>query len=548
MQTKGVDIIINNPKRPYPEWIKNHQVFRESSKIDKVFPKIGLPNFKEPTVIMNTSEALAEASNLGRKLSSEMTAAKKILFTKLESALKSTEKNRNEVCCKIQSTISLLDTVIYSIGLNDYIKNEDGKVVLRIRSDIFNGDKNPIFKSGESLLRVVGKIWAELDSIGVNLLKIDQYDAFKSFSRVNLPNKKYMVCFSSYDDDGLWDIATISMRGIVSCQAWTAPQSRGLIGSLSSRFVGVIYVESDKDNVPGFGGKMLNRSMVRFTINKQTKKPALWIDTMYPNYQKDTMETFKKVLREKSGLDVFYTNDGGSSNYYIPYEPSSKLLKQGESSYMDNTITISEHKSSIKVIPANITSITLDFKKNVSADLDNMIKAKRELYLAEEKRIAEQKIIYDTAKKTYEEEMMNISLLESEGGIAIDHKPFDMVEPKMDEQLKAFGGGGVMNLLNHIDKKHGKGIAGTVFSKLFLDSIPMPENIEFLSKEEYHRKYLMSFLKNSKTIKEEAHKKFLQGSWMKSFPKSGEKFFEMIYGQMKSYFIASCKDMIRKLN
>jgi len=548
-KSTGIDYIING-KRKYPEWIKNHQVFKDMNKIDKVFPKIGLANFKEPCEIMNTAEAKTSATYLGNKIIYELNAFKTKLYSNLETALKSTEKNRNELCCSIQSMISLIDTVAYSLRLSEYIKVEDGKVVMRLRSDLFNGDKNPVFRKDEAVLRVANKLWTELEALGLKPTKIEQYQEFKDFSRVNVPNKKYTVCFSSYGEDGAWDIGTISMRGITSCQAWSAPQSRGLIGSISSRYVGVVYISSDKDEVPGYGTKMLNRCMVRFAIHKNTKKPVLMIDTMYPNSNADTLATFKKVLKEKSGLEVRATSDGAMNEYYMPDEPSRKLLKQGETSYADHPIEVREHTSSIKVIPMNIKSLTENFKKNVCIDLDNMIKIKRELYEAAEKRVAESKVIYNAAKTKWQTENDYANTWEPDGSEIMPKAPtvFDLVEPKIDEELKAFGGGGIINLLNHIDKRHGKGLAGTTFAKLFLNSIVVSEEMEYASKEEYHRKYLMSFLKNAKSVKEEAHKKFIGGTWMKSFPKSGEKFFEMIYSQMKGYFLADCKEMIKKSN
>lgn len=548
-KSTGIDYIING-KRKYPEWIKNHQVFKDMNKIDKVFPKIGLANFKEPCEIMNTAEAKTSATYLGNKIIYELNAFKTKLYSNLETALKSTEKNRNELCCSIQSMLSLIDTVMYSLRLGEYIKVEDGKVVMRLRSDLFNGDKNPVFRKDEAVLRVANKLWTELEALGLKPTKIEQYQEFKDFSRVNVPNKKYTVCFSSYGEDGAWDIGTISMRGITSCQAWSAPQSRGLIGSISSRYVGVVYISSDKDEVPGYGTKMLNRCMVRFAIHKNTKKPVLMIDTMYPNSNADTLATFKKVLKEKSGLEVRATSDGAMNEYYMPDEPSRKLLKQGETSYADHPIEVREHTSSIKVIPANMKLLTTEFKKKVSTDLDNMIRVKQELYLAEEKRVAELRVIYSLAKTKWQTENDYANTWEPDGSEVAPKAPaaFDLVEPKIDDELRAFGGGGIMNLLNHLDKRHGKGLAGTTFAKLFLNSIIVSEEMEYVSKEEYHRKYLMSFLKNTKSVKEEAHKKFVMGTWMKSFPKSGEKFFEMIYGQMKGYFLADCKEMIKKSN
>jgi hypothetical protein len=543
----SVDYIVNSQK-PFPEWLKTHAIFKEMNKIDKVFPKIGLPNFRQPCEIMNTDEALAEASRLGCALIRQMSGTQNQLYNLLETALSSKEANRNERCADIQSAISMLQTVIYSMNRNDYAKSIDGKVVLRLRSDIFNGDKNPVFRKDEAILRVCGKIWETVENLGIRIPKIDQMTEFKNFSRVNVPNKEFVLCFSSYGEEGAWDIGTISMRGIISCQSWNAPQSRGLIGSITSKFVGVVYLESSKEMVPGYGTKMLSRAMVRFAINKQTKKPTLYIDTIYPGFNKNTMETFKRVLAEKSGLAVVSTTDEAVSNYYIPTEAISKFLKNGEASYADHPIQVLEHTSTFRAVPANLKLTTDEFKKRVCADLDKMVNLRREQYIAAEKRIAELKAEYQAAKQKWIEENAWLENWEPDGGDKPVASKFELVEPKMDEDLTAFGRGGVMNLLAHLDKRHGKNLAGSAFAKLILNSVDVPERTECASKEEYHRKYLMTYLRKPSIIKEEAHKKFTAGSWMKSFPKSGERFFEFICGQMKPYMVASCKEMIKKGN
>jgi hypothetical protein len=536
----GVDYIVNS-KKPYPGWLRNHTVFKEMNKIDKVFPRIGLPNFKEPCDIMNSAEATAEAQRLGNRLINTLNIAKNELYVKIESALNSTAKERNDVCGKIQNTINIIGSVIYSLNYGDYIKSGDGKIVLKLRSDIFNGDKNPIFRKDEGLLRVIGKIYEMCEEVNYKPTKVEQFQEFKDFSRVNVPNKKYDIVFSSYGEEGCWDIATMSMRGIISCQGWNAPQSRGLIGTISSKFVGVIYVASDQE-IPGYGSKMLNRSVVRFAVNKITKKPALIIDRMYPNENKETVAAFKKVLSEKSGLPTLYTygNEIEIKNYYIPNETSRALLKQGETSYMDYQIPVQDHTVSLFKVPENMKSLTLTFKKNVYADLDKMINMKRELYVAEENKLKPFREEYDAAKKKFEED--NALLPEDQ------RKPFETEAPKMDEELAKFGRGGIINLLSHCDKKYGKNIAGKTFAELILNSVIVPETFVCASKEEYHRKYLMTFLKDMNKIKADAKIKYAVGTWMKSFPKSSEKFFEMIFSQMRGYMLASAKEIIKKSN
>ena len=125
---------------------------------------------------------------------------------------------------------------------------------------------------------------------------------------------------------------------------------------------------------------------------------------------------------------------------------------------------------------------------------------------------------------------------------------FELEEPKMEAELHSFARGGIINFLTHCDKKHGKNSAGQVFANLFLSSVELPKDLEFNTKEEYHRKYLMTFLKNQTDVKEKAYEKYKVGTWVKSFPKSSEKFFDMIYKQMRPYFMASVKEMIKKSN
>jgi hypothetical protein len=546
MQKSGVEYIINS-KRPYPEWLRTHTVFKEMNKIEKVFPRIGLPNFKEPCDIMNSQEALTEATRLGQKILNEFVYAQRNLYTKLDAELNSTEKDRNENCYKVQNIINLLTGAIRVLNFHDYAKVVDGRVQLRMREDVFGAEKNPVFRKDEALLRVANKVIEMCDSVKVVMTKTDQYQEFKDFSRVNVPNKKYVVAFSSSGEDGAWDIGTISMRGVTSCQSWNAPQSRGLIGSISSKFVGVIYLASEQE-IPGYGSKMLNRSMVRFAIHKTTKKPALIIDRMYPNQNNDTFAVFKRVLKEKSGLEVYSAyNDGNAgyvaniaNDYYIPDEPSRKHLRQGEFSYMDSAIPVQAHTPAIKKVPANLRALNDEFKKSVCDDLNNMIRLKRELYLAAEKTLEGLRAEYETAKKKWEDD--NSDKPEAE------RPPFELQEPRLDPALRAFGRGGVMNLLLHCDKKHGANSAGGAFAKLILDSIEVDKPDECSSKEEYHRRYVMGFLKNPKAAKEAAKKKVDTGSWMKSFPKSADRFFESIFGQMKGYIVASCREMIKKSN
>jgi hypothetical protein len=539
--------VLEASKRPYPEWLRKHQVFAEMKKIEKIFPRIGLPNFKEPCDIMNTSEALNDAQRLGNRFIAMLQATQNTLQGKLNAALASKDKDRNVVCSNLQSATNLINTLTQYLRANDYAKVVDGRVVMRLREDIFNGDKNPVFKKNEALLRVINKVKDMCAELKTEFGAVDQLDEFKSFSRSNVPNKKYVVVFSSDGDDGLWDMSTISMRGITSCQAWSAPQSRGLIGSLSSKFVGVIYLASDQD-IPGYGAKMLHRSMVRFAINKNTKKPALIMDRMYPSENQDTIAAFKKVLGAKSKLEVHYTYNTGvriNELYYLPDEPSRKFLKQGEFSYMDYQIPVQAHTPQIKKVAADITALTEDFKKKVAEDINAVVVNKRTLYEEAKVRQGALRDEYDAAKAKWE--MENAQRIAT--GLPEDMRPaFGLERPRMDAELAAFGKGGIINLMKHCDKKHGAGRAGAIFAKLVLDSFAVPTDMDFASKEEYHRKYLMGFLKDPKTVKIASWKAVQGGTWMKSFPKSAERLHSFVVSNMKAYVVGGVRDIIKKSN
>jgi hypothetical protein len=541
--------MIGTSEKPFPDWLKNHEVFKKIGKIDKVFPRLGLPNFKTPCDIANTAEAQAAANTLLNELRLYVNQTLGGFYPKIEAALSSNEKNKAEICAELQEYADLFYKIHTSFGLYpDTIRIVEGKISLKLRNDIFNWSKTPVFRKNEAVFGVYTKLQELAAKVNINMMKLDTIPSFKEFSRVNIPSKKYNLVFSSIGEEGAWDIATISMRGIASCQAWTQPQSRGLIGSIASKFVGVMFLASDQD-IPGYGSKMLNRCMVRFAIHRNTKKPALIMDRMYPAPNIETIETFRKVLKEKSGLDVHYVVDNNGTracnvnDFYIPTEPTLKALPANETTYMDTKIPFLEQAPAIKAAVVNLTAKTDEFKNLVSNEINNMVNARAALYEGARKDYDKIREEYDLARAKWMEE--NIALAEDKKAI------FDLVEPKMDPALDAFGGGGVSNLLKHCDKKHidpkGKPQgAGKVFASLILNSFELPDVNGCGNQNEYHRKFLMNFLKNSATSKTVAWKACGAGSWMKSFPKSGAKFFEFIFAQMRPQVLAEVKRLIKQ--
>ena len=156
-----------------------------------------------------------------------------------------------------------------------------------------------------------------------------------------------------------------------------------------------------------------------------------------------------------------------------------------------------------------------------------------------------QRAEYDAAKLKWETE--NTKLI-AEGKPEEERPKFELTRPRMDAELAEFGKGGIINLMKHCDKKHGANNAGKVFAQLVLNSFPIPSGVDFSTKEEYHRKYLMSFLKDQKTVKEASWKAASTGTWMKSFPKCAERLHSLIMSQMKAYVIGGVKEIIKKSN
>jgi hypothetical protein len=543
---KGIDFITAS-KKPYPDWIKQHRIFRDLPSIEKVWPRIGLSNFREPCEIMNSEEAVKSAKALGVRIVSEITTVSNALYGLLDKLASSTEVDKDTACAKLQETINLYGSVSRSLGAQytntdgspQFISVKDGKTTLVLRADIFGAKENkPVFKKGEVIFRVLNKL-KEMQP--TNFINIDQLQEFKDYSRTNVGKNTYNIVFSSTGEDGLWDIATASMRGITSCQSWTSPQSKGLIGTMSSKYTAVIYMEHDSQ-MPPYGTKMLYRAMVRFCINGKTKKPVIVIDKMYMSVNEATLSAFKRILHKKSGIDVAYAQTTAadvSQTWYIPSEPElAGFYAQNEVSYMDTKINVTEHK--IKVITApvakNANAITIAFKNSVAADLNKLIASKRAQYDKAFKELEAKRSEFYNTKAEWENKDLS-----SRG-------EFTLKRPMMDGELADFFRNGVDNMFDHCDKKYGTNSAGKVFADVILTAVPKTGLDHCATKEEYHRAYLMNFLRDFNKIKSAAKAEMLKGSWAKSFPKSADRFFGFVFSQMKPYLMGSMKELLKGKN
>lgn len=126
-------------------------------------------------------------------------------------------------------------------------------------------------------------------------------------------NKKIYIGFSSSGALGLWDIATMSMRGVCSCMHWENSHSRHLIGSVTDPFLGIVYI-TDNENTP-YGISFRRRALVRFVYDFRQKQYKLLIERVYidtgnqnplvynnkDSNERAILETFKTFLTAKVG-------------------------------------------------------------------------------------------------------------------------------------------------------------------------------------------------------------------------------------------------------
>lgn len=312
----------------YPNWIINHPIFKEIDKVKKVFPSIGLPNFEDDYTFDNTANANKAAKSLVRSISIKIDD--KIRSMQAQLKLGKVEKKR----ASYEQAIAILTSVGRSLDKPaTVIVKDKEKLSLKLPCGIQDANGKVLYKAGESLFRVYNKLNDILRSKDVSVAAmraLDTLAAFKRFSTDNVPSRTYKIVFSSASSDGLWDIATMSERGIHSCQSWNGDYKYHLIGSMLDPFVGIMYLTSGEKLK--LGRKMMRRAVVRFVIGKD-KRPSIIIDRLYPSHDMTIANAFVKSIKDKVGdkFDVSLTSkikETDARDMYTPLtELRDKLLK-----------------------------------------------------------------------------------------------------------------------------------------------------------------------------------------------------------------------------
>src|SRR5271165_600066 len=346
--TTPIETIFKDKK--YPKWFSSHPIFKEVKTIKKVFPAIGLPNCVEDAAIDNSEQAKASAKILISDINA-IIASRIAQLAVYQNKLKNKKrKDQSDKC------ITILKAVNAQLKKpNDIIQVNNGRVSLKLSDDItLEDDNRPILRKNESLFRVYNKL-TELLREG-NFVALDTLEnaySFKTFSTDNIPNNGFKIVFSSDGAEGAWDIGTMSMRGISSCQSWDRGEYKHCtIGSVIDPFVGIIYMTTG-GKFNEYGTKMVRRCIVRFVIDGKDNKPYILMDRMYPSDDAKVITQFKKFIKKRTGdkFNVVYSEKMGNElikNSYLPLNHIRKKLqetsKDGKSKAYDDYDAIQSYQ------------------------------------------------------------------------------------------------------------------------------------------------------------------------------------------------------------
>lgn len=321
----------------YPEFIRQHKVVQKNSKQEKIFPKIGLKNSSKKLALSSISDfdkdILEYLSDVNTLLANEIENQS---YDNYYNNSTSTRQSQIEFVAAIKKITASLKSQPAS-----FINKTDAGVDLILPFDMSALGSD--FTAGTSLLSVLKKI--KTNSRLGNLSRMDSlFDKHNSF--LNLQKDNLKIVFSGAGDKGLWDLATMSMRGITSCQKWGNHHARALVGSMVDPYAGIIYITSNAKMK--YGANMIRRAVVRFVVNENTRKPAILIERIYPHDYNSglsdtiTLMAFKDFIKKKTKnkFPVVYGEFSESRRHFIPITKSVSELGEnsGERSYRDSKI------------------------------------------------------------------------------------------------------------------------------------------------------------------------------------------------------------------
>lgn len=352
-------------EKKFPSFITSHPVFKNNKEVKKVFPEIGLPNTEKEIEVDNKKEAQASAvallNEIRHMLEERIRTINKYQTKKPDAIGKKRKK-------KLENVIKLLDTVKTEISKggtgikNKFILENNGRITLNLPTDVADVEEKVTFKTGEGLFRIYNKLNEVLrEGHFLAMTKLEDLPAFKEFSSKNVPALKYKVRFASDGSEGAWDIATMSMRGVSSCQSWGTGNSTHIVGSIVDPFTGIIYLTSGA-KFNEHGTKMIRRCVVRFVVDEKKKVPFIALEHMYPSMEQGALDAFIAFLKERTDnkFEVVYLPSSRRYNMYVPMSKIVSSLSAQDQPYRDSGVT---YKADVNDKPARI-------KEQVQAKLE----------------------------------------------------------------------------------------------------------------------------------------------------------------------------------
>lgn len=160
---------------------------------------------------------------------------------------------------------------------------------IRHKARKFTSKSFPAFIRKDPFLSKNPKITKIFPKLGLDNIKVPVQELLPQVEIDRLHLSGLSLVFSSDP----WDIATMSMRGIYSCQRWSGKEQHKvrLVGSIIDPCCAVIYLTDGSKN--RYGEKMLLRSVVRLVVYRN--KIYLFRDRPYYSGDFDFTTRFNYV-------------------------------------------------------------------------------------------------------------------------------------------------------------------------------------------------------------------------------------------------------------
>ncbi len=252
-----IPVTFKNKK--YPEFIRNNSHIK-NCKIIKSFQDIEVSDYRE----IYTHKCNVSMETFVKNLKSQL-----IKYT----------SNWEGWTLLLPSTLSLMRDSLANLAskITTSSIKKNGMLILpcEVKINNYYRGKIDIYQKGESLFSVLSRFYEDLEEFAYITTNLSAYKKLL-VDGANLElswNNNLEIVFSTHP----WDIATMSMRGIKSCQSWGKTQSTCLIGSIIDPNMGIMYITDGKPHSK-YGERMLARTVVRLTAPMHTFKNGQYIE------------------------------------------------------------------------------------------------------------------------------------------------------------------------------------------------------------------------------------------------------------------------------